>query len=68
MAWCRFVVECRVDLEDARLAIEALAAIRTTRAAAAVLAELGSRCVPNIEGVLRRFREATSAAQRQAVP
>src|SRR6187431_2160334 len=39
----RFVVECGVDLEDARLAIEAIAAIRTTRAAGAVLAELGSR-------------------------
>jgi hypothetical protein len=51
----RFVVECGVDLEDARLALVALASIPWSNAAIAVLVELGSRYrVANIESALRR--------------
>jgi hypothetical protein len=54
----RFVIEHRVGLEDATLALAALTAIRWNRAAIDVIAELGSRYrVANIEAALRRFRE-----------
>jgi hypothetical protein len=53
----RFVLECGVGLEDARLALAALASVRTSNAALAVLAELATRYrVADIDGVLRRFR------------
>jgi hypothetical protein len=55
----RFVLEHNVGLEDAILALVALASIRSSSAAIEVLAELGTRYrVANIEGALRRFRPA----------
>jgi hypothetical protein len=55
----RFVLECGVGLEEARLALAAFASMRTNCAAVDVLAELGTRYrVANLEGTLRRVRAA----------
>jgi hypothetical protein len=65
----RFVVECGVGLEDATLALVALASIPWSNAAIAVLVELGTRYrVPNIESALRRFRTASSSRIPRVVP